>query len=361
MALEWFRSYLSDRKQYVFLNDNSSVLRKINCGVPQGSILGPLLFILYINDFCRSSDILSFVLFADDTQKKIHKDSHRLVEIINIEKRNILSWIRANKLSLNLQKTKYMLFSKSINSLPANIIFENTPLECVSFNTFVGAMVDQKLSWRYHIDNICKIISGNIGIIYKVKSLPLNFLIMLYSSMILLYLNYGFLVWGNTHQTSLDKVFLLQKKIIRIICNSPFRSHTDALFFENKILKVKDLYFFQLGQFMYNYNNNMLPSVFQEMFFKDSSVHDYPTRHSDDFLLPLLQTLSAQKTFIYEGPKFWNSLRGEIKNAPSINTFKKELKLFFLQSYTPHCIICRCCFCLIEDHSLLADSRCNLI
>ena len=170
--------------------------------------------------------------------------------------------------------------------------------------TFVGVTVDQKLSWRNHIDNICKIISRNIGIIYKVKTcLPLNSLIMLYSSMILPYLNYGLLVWGNTHQTLLDKVFLLQKKIIRIICNSPFHSHTDALFFDNKILKVKDLYFFQLGQFMYNYNNNMLPSVFQEMFFKNSSVHNYPTRHSDDFHLPLLRTLSAQKTFIYEGLK----------------------------------------------------------
>ena len=79
---------------------------------------------------------------------------------------------------------------------------------------------------------------------------------------------------------------------------------------------------------MYNYNNNMLPSVFQEMFFLNSSVHNYPTRHSDDFHLPLLRTLSAQKTFIYEGPEFWNSLSGEIKNAPSINTFKKKLKLF---------------------------------
>ena len=130
---------------------------------------------------------MSFVLFADDTNLFFsHKDPHRLVEIINIEMRNILSWIRANKLSLNIQKTKYMLFSKSINSLPANIIFENTPLECVSFNTFLGVTVDQKLSWRIHIDNICKIISRNIGIIYKVKTcLPLNSLVMLYSSMIL--------------------------------------------------------------------------------------------------------------------------------------------------------------------------------
>ena len=338
MALEWFRSYLSDRKQYVSLNDNSSAPHNINCGVPQGSILGPLLFILYINDFCRSSEILSFVLFADDTNLFFsHNDSYRLVEIINIEMSHILSWIRANKLSLNLQKTKYMLFSKSIDSLPANIVFENTPLECVSFIKFLGVTVDNNLTWKFHIDNICKTISRNIGIINKVKTcLPFNSLIMLYSSLILPYLNYGILVWGNTHETLLDKVLLLQKKIIRIICNSPFLSHTDPLFFENKILKVKDLYLFQLGQFMYNYNKNMLPSVFQEMFFKNSSVHNYPTRHSEEFHLPLLRTLLAQNTFIYEGPKLWNSLSTEIKNAPSINIFKKKFKLFLLQSYVHH-------------------------
>ena len=83
--------------------------------------------------FCLSYSLLMTQIYFFS-----HKDPHRLVEIINIEMRNILSWIRANKLSLNIQKTKYMLFSKSINSLPANIMFENTPLECVSFNDICG-------------------------------------------------------------------------------------------------------------------------------------------------------------------------------------------------------------------------------
>ena len=115
-ALEWFRSYLSDRKQFVFLDGHTSELRNINCGVPQGSLLGPLLFIIYINDFYRSSDIASFILFADDTNLFFsHSNPNTLVEIVNSELEKIIQWIRSNRLSLNLQKTKYILFSNSIS------------------------------------------------------------------------------------------------------------------------------------------------------------------------------------------------------------------------------------------------------
>ena len=335
-ALEWFRSYLSIRKQYVFLNNHSSEFCNINCGVPQGSILGPLLFIIYINDFCRSSDILSFIHFADDTNLFFsHHDPLVLAEIVNFELIKVLQWIRANKLSLNLQKTKYMLFSKSIESLPINISFEDYPLECVSSIKFLGVTVDDKLSWKNHIENICNKISRNIGVINKLKTcLPLKSLLMLYSSLILPYLNYALMAWGNAHRSILDKLLLLQKKVVRIICNSAPRSHADPLFFDNKLLKINDLYLFQLGQFMYNYNRNLLPSTFNDMFMKNQSFHNYPTRHSGEFHLPRLRTLSAQNTFFYEGPKFWNSLKDEIKDSPSLNSFKNKLKLFLLQQYS---------------------------
>ena len=334
-ALEWFRNYLSNRQQYVFVNNHSSELRNISCGVPQGSILGPLLFILYINDFSRSSDVLSFVLFADDTNLFFsHDNPHTLAETINVELVKVLKWIRANKLSLNLQKTKYMLFSKSIHSLPIDIAFEDFVLENVSNIKFLGVTVDNQLSWKFHINNICKVISRNIGIINRLKfHLPLASLLMLYSSLILPYLNYGILTWGNTHVTLLDKLLLLQKKALRIIFNMAPRSHTDSLFLDNNILKIKDLYLFQLGQFMYNYNNNTLPAIFDEMFLKNQLVHKYPTRHSGEFHLPLLRTLLAQNTFIYTGPKFWNTLSDYIKNATSFNLFKKRIKLLLLQSY----------------------------
>ena len=246
----------------------------------------------------------------------------------------IIQWIRANRLSLNLKKTKYILFSNSIDSLPGDILFDNSPLEKVTHSKFLGVTIDNKLSWKIHIDNISKKVSRNIGILNRLKfQLPFSSLHTLYSSLVLPYLNYGLLAWGNAHQTILDKLLLLQKKAIRIICQAGFRTHTDPLFYEKKILKIKDLYFFQLGQFMYNYTCDLLPDIFKSMFLKNRSFHQYPTRKSDDYHLPLLRSFFAQNTFIYEGPKFWNSLTDSLKNAPSLNTFKNKLKLYLLSAY----------------------------
>ena len=171
--------------------------------------------------------------------------------------------------------------------------------------------------------------------------IPSSSLLTLYSSLILPYLNYGILAWGNTHKFLLDRLLLLQKKSLRIICNTNARSHTNQLFLQNKILKIEDLYSFQLGQFMYNYNNNTLPSVFNRMFPKNQSFHSYPTRQSNEFHLPLLRTLLAKNTFIYTGPQFWNSLGDDIKNSSTLNAFKSNLKSALLQSYDtpPHKLI----------------------
>ena len=121
-ALEWFRSYLTGRKQFVSLNGTNSNFKNITCGVPQGSLLGPLLFILYINDFQNSSNLLSFILFADDTSVFFsHKNPNTLVDTVNTELSRIHEWICCNKLSLNVLKTHGMFFSNSISRLPSNV------------------------------------------------------------------------------------------------------------------------------------------------------------------------------------------------------------------------------------------------
>ena len=101
----------------------------------------------------------------------------------------------------------------------------------------------------------------------------------------------------------------------------------------NKKIRINDLYRFQLGQFMYKFKNNSLPQVFDSLFLQNQSLHDYPTRQSDEFHLPLLRTLLAQKSFIFTGPKFWNSLENDIKNAPPLYTFKNKLKKKLLKAY----------------------------
>ena len=151
-------------------------------GSPGKPILGPLLFIIYVNDIQKSSNILSFILFADDSNLfYTHRDPAQLVSTLNAELINVANWIKANKLSLNLQKTNYMLFSNSITQLPNQVIFSETVIKEVKSTKFLGITIDNKLSWKYHIDNICKTVSRNIGIINRVKQfLPLSVLLTLY-------------------------------------------------------------------------------------------------------------------------------------------------------------------------------------
>ena len=335
-ALEWFRSYLSNRKQFVDLNNNLSTSRPINCGVPQGSLLGPLLFIIYINDFYKSSEILTFILFADDSNLFYsHSNPNTLLSTMNIELKNILEWIKANKLSLNILKTNFMLFSNTLQKLPGEIYIDGTPLVKVSSTRFLGLTFDDKLNWKTHTHNICKTISRNIGIMNKLKHyFPRSILSTLYFSLVLPYLNYGIMAWGNSSKCQTDKITILQKKAIRIIHNVHMRTHSDPLFLESKILKFPDLFLFQTGQFMYNLTKQELPSSFTTMFSRNSSFHNYSTRQASSFHLPRTRTLLASKTVSFYGPKYWNSLSADIINTQSLNCFKRKLKKHILLQYT---------------------------
>ena len=333
--MEWFRNFLTNRSQFVFLNGCRSSFAPVPCGVPQGSLLGPLLFITYINDIQMSSDRLSFILFADDSNLFFsHSNPNHLLNTINTELIQVSDWIKANKLSLNVQKTNYMIYSNTISSLPGNIIFDNIAIQKVNSTKFLGVIIDNKLSWKLHIDNICKTVSRNVGVINKLKHFfPTRILFMLYSTLILPYINNGILAWGNANKSDLNRLLLIQKKAIRIVTNSGYRSHTNVLFFENNILKITDLYLFQLGQFMFKLNRHDLPHIFQDMFLKNSSVHHYPTRQTDSYHLPLTRTLFAYRTLTFTGPNFWNSLHKDYKDAPSLNTFKRKLKKLLLIKY----------------------------
>ena len=334
-ALEWFRSYLQNRKQFVTVQNKDSSTHDINCGVPQGSLLGPLLFIIYINDFHKSSPRLSFLHFADDSSIFFsHRNPNYLVDTLNNEFKLASDWIKSNKLSLNLQKTNYMLFSNSLNNIPGDIMFDNTLINKESQIKFLGVILDDKLSWKSHTINICKIISRNIGIINKLKwFLPQTVLLTLYSTLVLPYLNYGILAWGNSMATQLQKILLLQKKVMRIICRSDFRAHTDSLFKSNNILKVSDIYTLNLGSFMFQLNKRDLPKVFYNMFNTNNQFHSYPTRQSSFYHLPRTRTLFANKIFTNSGPKFWNSLSSEIRECNTIYTFKRKLKTLLINAY----------------------------
>ena len=155
--LEWFQSYLIDRKQYVEIDNIQSQQKSMRCGVPQGSILGPLLFIIYVNDMCNISDKLQFIKFADDTSVFMsHPQFDVLQDAFTNEVAKLIEWLQANKLVLNITKTNYMVFTnKFIDTDDLIINIDTSRILRVSHVKFLGVIIDDSLTWKEHTGVIC--------------------------------------------------------------------------------------------------------------------------------------------------------------------------------------------------------------
>ena len=337
-ALEWFRSYLSDRKQYVSVNGSDSDLLSITCGVPQGSVLGPLLFLIYINDLPTASKKLTFYLFADDTNIYYEsKDLSNLVKIVNKELRSVKKWLDANKLSLNIDKTNYIIFHSSSVKVPSDsdIKIGKKHIKRVKFVKFLGLLLDEHLSWRYHLSELSKKLSRTCGMFFKIRNLlPLDVLVCLYNALFLSFLQYGLIVWGQTYASYTDPVFKLQKKAVRAISFQPRMSPSLPIFNDLKLLKLSEIFELRLLTFVFDSVNKTSPSCFHDFFLFSSSVHQYYTRHASQGDLYMSRKNSLQyglKSIRYLGAKLWNTLPVEIRNAPSKISFKTRLKIHLLE------------------------------
>ena len=231
-ANNWIESYLQCRKQYVSLDNCESDCMDVVCGVPQGSILGPKLFIPYINDMCRVSDCLKSILFADDTNLFCSGyDINKLSEIVTEELKKLKEWFAVNMLSLNVSKTNYMVFSNSKCTRDINIHISNVKIMRVKVTKFLGVLIDEKLTWKEHIGRVKSKVSKSIFLLNRAKHvLNVKSLQTLYNSIVLPHLNYCCELWGNTYKSRLTNIVLLQKRAIRIVHGAQYRDHTNELF-----------------------------------------------------------------------------------------------------------------------------------
>ena len=278
-SLKWFDSYLSNRKQYIEYGKISTDLLGIKCGVPQGSILGPLLFIIYVNDLYKVSTLLEPIMFADDTNLFLsHKNIKKLFETANSELEKIYQWFKANKLSLNEDKTEYMLFHKTRQKdilplkLPTLRINEKE-IKRQSAIKFLGVIFDENLFCTEHLKLIENKVSKNLGILFKAKHiLNSESLKSLYFSFIHSYLNYGNIAWASTTKTKLKKLASKQELAVKTIS----ANQTIDIDQKMKKLNILNLYkinIYQILIFMFKVKQGNIPVVFRDRF--NEICHSY--------------------------------------------------------------------------------------
>lgn len=352
--LSWIRSYFTNRKQRIFINGvSSSNLCDLLLGVLQGSILGVLFFLVFINDIPFATELLCSMLFADDNTCLLSSDSlNNLINLANIELNNLLHWYTSNRLVLHPSKTKAFIYRPPRTGLDLNVdaygrtflpIFLNLnnpnehnltkiiPINIVpnpeeSSIRLLGIQIDEKLNYKEHF----KYLHGKVAkAVFSLKImrhlLDKKHLTLLYNAYLRSALDYGSALFTTASLTTMKPIILLQKKAIRLVCGADYRAHTAPLFKQEKLLKFEDIITFNICRFMHDFRFGKLPEIFDNEWLRNNQIHGYPVRNQEDFFIPTVNKQYLSSFPLFQFPRIWNSLPGSLKSIISRNTFKKKL------------------------------------
>jgi hypothetical protein len=336
IALTWFNSYLSDRKQKCYVNGSLSTTLSISCGVPQGSIIGPLLFLIYINDLpdCLNEGLPR--MYADDTNISLQSNNpNELENLMNIELSNLKTWLDANKLSLNIAKTEFMVIGShqrlsTFDNCDIKVHVNNKQINRVSSSKSLGLIIDENLTWKFHIDSITKKVSAGIGALKRMRDLVTReTLIKVYHALIEPYFSYCAPVWDGLGKKQSERLQKLQNRAARVITCSSYDVPSSSLLDDLNWQILSANRFKQKAMLMHKTINKNTPLYLQEMF--TESTTGYNLRNSEGKLyVPKPRTDYLRRSFSYSGAFLWNSLPESLRTLASPNAFKSGLESFLL-------------------------------
>ena len=336
-VLDWFTSYRNDRKQCVSLQNTNSDFITISNGVPQGSVLGPLLFLIYINDIAEVSSTLTFFLFADDTSVFFsHKNQNDLENILNTELEKLSDWLSANKLSLNVGKSNVLLFrpKNAKNELKSKLTINGEKLEEKFFAKYLGILIDNKLTFNNQTDHIKKkLIKSNCLLAKLPHFVPQKLLLNLYNAHIQPSIDYCSLVWSSAPKTYLKEISDVQNKSMRIInfCKPP--QATIPLYKTSKMLPLYSNINFSSGKLVWKYSNNKLPEATKNIFSEHGVLIN--TRDNNKYIIPHRSTETGKKFITFNGILNWNyKIPQNIIQQKSYTSFKNMYKTHLLKTLT---------------------------
>ena len=334
MAYDLLKSCLPNRRQQTLVNGTLSDFLTVLCGVPQGSVLGPILFLLYTNDLINASNF-AINLFADDTCLSLrNKNIFELQMQCNIEAQKVHEWFLANRLTTNSKKASNFILSDYIGDDNPNfeIKMGNVLLKRVKSVKYLGVMLDENVTWSKQIEYLSTKLSRSAGIFSKLRYyLKKDVLIRVYHALFNSHLQYGILCCGNTNASNLFRLQVLQNRVIQDMSRAPRYYRLDNYYLNYRILKVHDLYDLEIAKFMHGHYNANLSNCFRNFF---QLVSNRVTRSSthQHYSIPFCRSARGQRSIKYYGPKIWNKLPLTFHDLTKIQ-FKKQSQNLIISKY----------------------------
>mgnify|MGYP002716484922 CR=1 FL=1 len=334
----WFASYLTDRQQRVVVEDNHSPWKRVTCGVPQGSVLGPLLFSLYINDLPQRITFSKYHMYADDVQCYISsptKDIAKVYSNLSTDIKAICTWSSKNGLKINAMKSKFIIIgsrkilsSFDYSDIPG-LLVDGTMVPLSDNVTNLGLAINKHLSWNDHINNICKKAYGSLHSLYRLKHfLPEPVKASLVQTLVISHLDYCDTVYIDLTEVQSKRIQRIQNACVRFVHNARRYDHLTDYYRQLRWAKMHARRQLHVLMLLWKIIKYKQPTYLYDRFKFLSESHTFNTRSKERSTLVIHPHKSdfLAKSFTLTASRAWNSIPCDIKNSPSLTIFKRKLK-----------------------------------